>query len=464
MRNFKNRTIWTGDNLPIMRGLNSESVDLIYLDPPFNSNKEYAAPIGSEAAGAAFKDTWTLDDVDRLWLLLLRDKDPTLFHVIEAARLVHGNGMASYLSMMAQRLREMHRILKPTGSIYLHCDPTASHYLKLLLDCVFGRENFRNEIVRQRTSSHSDSRRWAHIHDTLLFYAGPKFTWNPVHTPHDPTYVSKFYRFKDKQGVYRLHEVIRTASMGPRPNLSYEYKGYTPEWGWRQIRPKIEALDKDGRLTWSKSGRPYLKRYLHEQKGTSISSMVIDLPPISGQSSERVGYPTQKPLALLDRIIKASSNESDVILDPFAGCATACVAAERLGREWIGIDLSTKAFELVQSRLQDAIDELDLYHKGDVIHRTDQPQRTDLGKLPAPSVHKDLLFGKQSGQCGGGMVMFHKRNLTIDHIVPTHDGGTDHVENLWLLCQACNSSKGTKSQAEFLKERVKRGESIAWLQ
>ena len=147
MPNFKSRTIWTGDNLPIMRGLNSESVDLIYLDPPFNSNQDYAAPIGSKAAGAAFKDTWTLDDVDRLWLLLLRDKDPVLFHVIEGARLVHGKGMASYLSMMAQRLREMKRILKPTGSLYLHCDPTASHYLKLLMDAVFGKGSFRNEII-----------------------------------------------------------------------------------------------------------------------------------------------------------------------------------------------------------------------------------------------------------------------------------------------------------------------------
>ena len=172
-------------------------------------------------------------------------------------------------------------------------------------------------------------------------------------------------------------------------------------------------------------------------------------------------YLTEKPLALLERIIQASSNEGDTVFDPFCGCATACVAAERHSRQWLGIDISEKAAELVQVRIRK---EINLLHNFKPIHRKDQPQRTDLGKLPSPSAHKDLLYGKQSGQCGGCMVMFPKRNLTIDHIVPKAKGGTDHVENLWLLCGACNSSKGTKSQAEFLKERVKRGESIAWLQ
>ena len=459
--NWKNHTIWTGDNLPIMRGMNSESVDLIYLDPPFNSNKNYAAPIGSDAAGAAFKDTWTLDDVDRLWLLLLRDKDPVLYHVIEGARLVHGNGMASYLSMMAQRLKELRRILEPTGSIYLHCDPTASHYLKMLLDAVFRTHQFRNEIIWQRTSSHNDSRRWGGVHDTLIFYSkSDSFTWNPSFTTHDPAYVAKFYRHTDAQGRYRLHEIIRTASMGERPNLAYEYKGYTPQWGWRMVREKVEAIDRDNRIVWNPSGRPYLKRYLHEQQGKPITDIVTDIPPLSGYAKERVGYPTQKPLKLLERIIKASSNEGDTVLDPFAGCATACVAAERLGRQWLGIDISEKAAELVQVRIRK---EVNLFHNFKPIHRMDQPYRTDLGKLPPPSAHKDLLYGKQSGQCGGCMVMFPKRNLTMDHIVPQKKGGTDHVENLWLLCGACNSSKGTKSQAEFLKERVKRGESIEWL-
>ena len=407
--NWKNHTIWTGDNLPIMRGMNSESVDLIYLDPPFNSKRDYAAPIGSKAAGAAFKDTWTLDDVDRLWLLLLRDKDPVLFHVIEAARLAHGKGMAAYLSMMAQRLREMRRLLKPTGSIYLHCDPTASHYLKMLMDCIFGKANFKNEVVWSYRRWPSKSRNFQTMHDVILFYAnGDGHTFNVDYEPASPSYVK---RFKGKTQVL------------------------DPETRTRKITVDKPTKGLPQRDVWS-------------------------LSIIAGSAKERIGYPTQKPLTLLGRVIEASSNPGDLVLDPFAGCATACVAAERLGRQWVGVDISEKAAELVQVRIRK---EVNLLHNFKPIHRTDQPYRTDLGKMPPPSSHKDLLYGKQSGQCGGCMVMFHKRNLTIDHIVPRADGGTDHVENLWLLCGACNSSKGTKSQAEFLKERVKRGESIEWL-
>ena len=409
--NFKNHTIWTGDNLPIMRGLNSESADLIYLDPPFNSEKKYSAPIGSKAAGAAFKDTWTLDDVDRLWLLLLRDKDPVLYHVIEGARLVHGNGMASYLSMMAQRLGEMKRILRPTGSIYLHCDPTASHYLKMLMDAVFGRVQFRNEVIWHYRRWTGKAKRFQRLHDVVLFYSKSKdFVFNPLYT--DYTEGSKE---RKEQGV--LHRF----KQGESPHLV-----------------SVGKID---------------------EKGVSEND-VWQIPFVAPSAKERVGYPTQKPLKLLERIIQASSSEGDMVLDPFAGCATACVAAERHGRQWLGIDISGKAAELVQVRIRK---EINLLHKFKPIHRTDQPYRTDLGKLPPPSAHKDLLYGKQSGQCGGCMVMFHTRNLTLDHIVPKAKGGTDHVENLWLLCGACNSSKGTKSQAEFLKERVKRGESIEWL-
>ena len=279
--NWANRTLWTGDNLDIMRGMNSETVDLIYLDPPFNSNKNYSAPIGSEAAGAAFKDTWALSDVDEAWHGEIADRDPALYAIVAAAGLSHGKGMKSYLIMMAVRLMEMKRILKDAGSIYLHCDPTASHYLKMLMDTIFEPGRFRNDICWQRTSSHNDSKKWAQIHDIILFYGGPDFSWNSVYLPHSPEHVAKFYRFRDDRGLYRKHEIIRTASMGPRPNLSYEYKGYTPEWGWRMVLSKVEALDRDDRIIWSSTGRPYLKRYLHEQKGTLISSVIADIPPLS---------------------------------------------------------------------------------------------------------------------------------------------------------------------------------------
>ena len=458
--NWKNRTIWTGDNPPIMRGLNSESVDLIYLDPPFNSNQDYAAPIGSKAAGAAFKDTWTLDDVDRLWLLMLRDKDHLLFHVIEAARLVHGKGMASYLSMMAQRLEEMKRILKPTGSIYLHCDPTASHYLKILMDAVFGEAYFCNEIVWKRTTAHNDPKRFGRTGDRILFFTKSKDkVFNPVLGPLSPEQ-RKRYRYQDEEGYYKAENLTAPHFS---PTRTVEWRGTHPgsDRQWRFHVDELERLYEAGRILNRRDGLPRkdgLKEYLHESEGAFIQDIWTDsvLSPTSG---ERLGYPTQKPITLLERIVQASSNEGDRVLDPFCGCATACVAAERHGRQWFGIDISEKAAELVQVRIRK---EIDLFHDFKPIHRTDQPQRTDLGKLSPPSAHKDVLYGKQSGQCGGCMVMFHKRNLTLDHIVPRAYGGTDHVDNLWLLCGACNSSKGTKSQAEFLKERVKRGESIEW--
>ena len=445
-QNWKNRTMWMGDNLPVLRGMNSGCVDLIYLDPPFNSNRNYSAPIGSEAAGAAFKDTWTLEDVDEAWHGEVAEQNPAVYSIIGAAREAHGKGMKSYLIMMAVRLLEMRRILKPTGSIYLHCDPTASHYLKLLMDAVLGKRNFRNEIIWKRNSSHNDSKAFGRVVDSLLFYGLPIRT-DAVRVPLSTDYTEKFYRHRDHRGLYRHDHIIRSASMGERPNLTYEYKGFTPPFGWRMTKDKIAALDADNRIAWSASGRPYLKRYLNENKGQVPSAIWTDIPPISGRAKERVGYPTQKPLALLDRIIKASSNEGDMILDPFAGCATACVAAERLDRQWVGIDISKKAADLVQVRIRK---EIDLFHNFKPIRRSDIPRRTDLGKLPSYRTHKHLLFGKQEGHCAGCKVSFQFRNLTVDHVTPQSQGGTDHMDNLQLLCGACNSMKGTGTQAELI--------------
>ena len=272
------------------------------------------------------------------------------------------------------------------------------------MDAVFGQRNFKNEIAWCYGSGGASKRRFSRKHDVIYFYArsGEACTFNV--------------------------DAVREPYSSP-------HKSMTPKVVGDKVYTKMHPLGRVPFDWWP-------------------------IPILTNSSKERTGFPTQKPLALLDRIIKASSNEGDVVLDPFAGCATACVAAERHGRQWIGIDISEKAAELVQSRVRK---EIDLFHDFKPIHRTDQPHRTDLGKLPPPATHKDLLYGKQSGQCGGCMVMFHKRNLTLDHIVPRAYGGTDHIENLWLLCQACNSSKGKKSQAEFLKERVKRAEPIGWL-
>ncbi len=356
-------TLYYGDNLDVLRRyIPDESVDLIYLDPPFNSNRSYnvlfreANGSAADSQIAAFDDTWSWGRTAEDTLREIEMTAPA--HVVEMIQaivsFVGRNDVTAYLVMMTIRLIELHRVLKPTGSIYLHCDPTASHYLKVVMDTILGKENFRNEIVWQRTSSHNDSMRWMHVHDTLLYYSkGDDLTWNPQYTGHDPAYVKSKYRHQDERGCYRLDNIVRSASMGPRPNLAYEYKGYTPQWGWRVIREKLEALDADGRLAWSSTGRPYLRRYLHEQKGTPVKSVITDIAPINSQAKERLGYPTQKPVALLERILSASSNPGDLVLDPFCGCGTTIAAAQSLGRRWIGIDITHLAVSLMRSRLQD---------------------------------------------------------------------------------------------------------------
>lgn len=320
-------TLYYGDNLQILREhIKDESIDLIYLDPPFNSKRTYnvlfSTPVGhkSEAQIAAFGDSWTWgEQAEKEYTELLHQSSTDVAEMIRSLRgFLKESDVMAYLVMMTNRLIELRRVLKPVGSLYLHCDPTASHYLKIILDIVFGAQNFRNEIIWQRTSSRNDAKKWGAVHDTILYYSKTSDPiWNRVFLDYDQKYIDDFYRYHDNRGTYRLDHIIRTVSMGPRPNLSYEYKGYKPEWGWRVVREKLEALDADGRIEWSKSGRPYLKRYLHEQKGTPVKSVIIDIPPLSAQSIEKLGYPTQKPLALIERIIQASSNPGDLVLDPF---------------------------------------------------------------------------------------------------------------------------------------------------
>lgn len=361
--------LYYGDNLDILRRyIKDETVDLVYLDPPFKSQQDYnvlfAERNGSDSAAQirVFEDTWRWDQAAASAYEEVVVAGGRSAEAMEAFRTFLGpSDMLAYLSMMAPRLKELRRVLKPNGSIYLHCDPTASHYLKMLMDAVFGVQNFRNEIVWKRTSSHNDSRKWGRIYDTILFYAGDGFTWNPIYLPYDPNYVENFYRYSDARGRYRLDHIIRSSTMGARPNLAYEYKGYTPQWGWRVIRAKLEKLDEDGRIEWSKTGRPYLKRYLHEQKGTPATALWTDVPPVSAQGVERLGYPTQKPEGLLERIITASSNEGDIVLDPFCGCGTAIAVAQRLNRRWVGIDVTHLAITLMRHRLKDAFGEAITY-------------------------------------------------------------------------------------------------------
>lgn len=466
--NIKSRTLWTGDNLDVMRGINSESVDLIYLDPPFNSNQDYSAPIGSDAAGAAFKDTWALDDVDLAWHGEIAEANPALYSIVAAAGMAHGKGMQSYLIMMAVRLLEMRRILKDTGSIYVHCDDTASHYLKLLMDTVFGAGRFRNMLVWNRTRGKGlNPTRFVRNCDHILYYSsGDRPVWNQQYEPYEPGYGDDWRR--DEIGAWEAENLTGGRAGGPEAYLPFN--GVLPPAGRAWAPPvrskfpleaqsklpddyeeldqlqKCEALDAAGLIYWPKNGRPRYKKYLTTLKGRYVSDLIADTPPVHSNSKERTGYPTQKPLALLERIIRASSNEGDVVLDPFCGCATALVAAEKLERQWVGIDLSPMAQTLVRQRMEK---ELGLFSLG-IVYRNDIPRRTDVDKPPPYRTQKQTLFGRQWGQCAGCDLSFPPGMFDIDHIVPQAKGGTDHLDNLQLLCTRCHRLKGTKSQPEFI--------------
>lgn len=453
--------LFFGDNLDILREyFRDETVDLIYLDPPFNSKRGYnvlfKTPKGhsAEAQVTAFEDTWEWgDQAEREYAELLHQANTDVTEMVRSLRqfLDHTPIMA-YLVMMANRLVELHRVLKPTGSLYLHCDPTASHYLKIILDSIFGAERFVNEIIWQRTSSHNDSKKWASIHDIILFYSkGSTFTWNPVYTAHNEEYVEKFYRFEDERGIYRLHEIIRTASMGPRPNLAYEYKGYTPEWGWRMVREKVEALDRENRIAWGKSGRPYLKRYLHEQEGNPINTVITDIPPLSAQSAEKMPYPTQKPLALLERIIQASSKPGDLVLDPFCGCGTAIHAAQKLGREWAGIDITNLAISAIEKRMQEAFPEITFEVHGtpkDLASARELAERDkyEFQWWACALVKAQAYQGKKKGADSGidGLIYFQDEARGTKKIIVSVKGG-EHV-NRAMIADLKNSVEREQAQ------------------
>jgi len=370
-----------------MRGMNSESVDLIYLDPPFNSKTDYAAPIGSAAAGAAFKDTWTLSDLDVEWINLIQDKHPGLWRVLLAAMT---DSDKSYLAYMAIRLLEMRRLLKPTGSIYLHCDPTMSHYLKLVMDAVFGRRMFRNEIIWAYTGPSNTKRWFPRKHDVILFYSRSDawfFNWEAIRIPYVKLKTGK------TSGIFKQAATLDVA-------------GKVPEDWWP------------------------------------------DFTPVGRIKKERVGYPTQKPLAVLHRIISASGNDG-VVFDPFCGCATTLVAADDLGHDWVGIDISPKAADLV---IQRVAERQGLFRK--IVPRSDIPQRTDLGQLPTPASHRIRLYGLQEGNCAGCATHFQAQHLEVDHIIARSKGGTDHIDNLQLLCGWCNKVKGNRGM-EYLRAKLR---------
>ncbi len=358
-------TLYYGDNLPVLREhIKDESVDLIYLDPPFNSNRSYnilfkdESGQGGDAQIAAFDDSWHWGpSAEATYDELITKAQGNIPTMISALRQFIGNNqMMAYLVMMAARLIELHRVLKPTGSLYLHCDPTASHYLKIILDSVFNPLNFRNEIIWKRTSAHNTTtKKFGDITDSIFFYSkSDKYFFASPRQDHDESYVDNFYKHKDPDGRrYRLHLIERNQALGVRENLIYEYKGFTPQYGWMMEKPKLEMLDKQGKLVWSSKGRPGRKIFLDEVAAPPVGNLWSDILPIQAQAAERLGFPTQKPLALLERILQASSKPSDIVLDPFSGCGTCIAAAQKLGRQWIGIDITHLAIAMHKARLKD---------------------------------------------------------------------------------------------------------------
>ena len=356
--------LYYGDNLDVLRRhVEDESVDLVYLDPPFNSSASYnvlfAERDGAHAASQikAFEDTWEWDESAARAFDEVVESGGRVSEAMQAFRVFLGESdMLAYLAMMAPRLVELRRVLKSTGSIFLHCDPTASHYLKMLLDAVFGPQNFCNEIIWKRTSGHSDARRqFADQSDTILFYAASdNATFNVQHAAYSEKYIKSHYSTTDESG--RPYTTRDLRSPHPRPNLTYDYKGYQPHPnGWSVSLERMKELDAAGLLYFpkSKDGRIRIKRYLDQMPGTRIGNVWDDISPINSQAQERLGYPTQKPEALLERIVSAGSNEGGLVLDPFCGCGTTIAAAQKLKRRWIGIDITHLAITLIRSRLTD---------------------------------------------------------------------------------------------------------------
>ena len=485
-----NRILFIHDNLRVMRGLDSNSVDLIATDPPFNAKRVFNAPLGSRAAKQRFDDRWLWDDVAGEWSDMLAADLPAVGEVIEAAAVIEGgtvdrrNGliepgrtkssMAAFLCWMAPRIVEMHRVLKPTGSLYLHCDDAANSYLRLLLDAVFGRGGFRNEIVWQRTEGKGlNPTKYVRNCDRLLYYAkGKKPIWNQQYDPFDPSYGSDWR--KDDRGPWEAENL--TGGKAGGPEAYRPFKGVSPSSGRAWAPPprgkfpagvglpddyekldalaKCEALDAAGLIHWpmKKNGIPRYKKYLSTLKGKYASDLIANIPPVSSHSDERTGWATQKPLALYRRIIEASSNEGDLVLDPFAGCATTCVAAEQLQRQWVGIDIDPVAEQVTKERLEEEAGLFGAGRKSPITVRKSPPKRTDVEIMTDAKI-RESLYAMQAGKCANPHCdsgKLRKVDMELDHRIPQVRGGADALENRIGLCSNCNRRKGKRAWGDFL--------------
>ncbi len=444
--NFQNRALYHGDNLDVLRGMNSGTVHLIATDPPFNKGRDFHATPDSLAAGARFQDRWNWeDDVEGEWVDQITDDWPKVMNVINGSRQSYGDDMGAFLCFMGVRLLEMRRVLRDDGSIYLHCDHTASHYLKELMDAVFGKKRFQNEIVWcYEDVGGKATKYFKRKHDVILGYRKTnKWTFNIQRKSLSESTIKRYSKYFDDKGqiTYR--------------NLKESNPG---------VFRKLKGIPDDLDRVW-----------LDINEGAPLNDWWSDISPIKKGFSESTGYPTQKPLALYERIIKSSSNAGDIVLDPFCGCATTPIAAERLGRQWVGIDIWNKAHEVVRQRMED---NRQLLTDIPVIrYETEPPQRTDDGQEAVPFLQVterhaepegpkmtrkqmyEFLLKQYGSRCQGCDRTFDdSRYLELDHNTPRSDGGLNHISNRILLCGPCNRAKSNTYTLSGLRRlNVKNG-------
>ena len=527
-QNFPDNVLYEMDNLEVLRGMNSETVDLIATDPPFNTKRNRSGTAGFYVDNWKWGDTgilpdqWKWNEVHPKWLEEIKDDHEALYHAIDAARYTQGEDTAAFLCFLSVRLLEMHRILKPTGSIYLHCDPTASHYIKQCMDAIFGKKNFKNEIVWRRATAHNDPKKYGNNTDRLLYYSGgDKATWNgsAIAVPKTAQEIDRAYPLQDERGKYRASDLTGpshgySGGESSQPWSGYDVRSRGRVWSapltgkyakWiednlipnyrsiKGVHDRLDTLDSAGLIRHPKKGRsgwPGLKRYAEADSGNPVQSLFIDISGFTNynKGDEWTGAPDQKPTALYERIVKASSNEGDLVLDPFCGCATTIIAANNLNRRWVGIDRRVDARYHIITRLMGitrkerariekfATDAEWLERqteKYEFHFKTAPPVRSDNDQGAPPELEpvfhaapeklhthaemKEILLGEFGLKCWGcGFKAPDERYLHLDHVSPKSDGGTNHIDNRALLCQPCNSKKSNAMSLSALRRANKR--------
>ena len=508
-QNFPDRALYTLDNLAALRGMNSETVDLIATDPPFNTSRNRAGTAGFYVDKWKWGDTgilpdqWKWNEVHPIWLEQVRDENRALHEVIEAAGQCHGDDIAAFLCFLSVRLLEMHRILKPTGSLYLHCDHAANGYLRMALDAIFGARNFRNEISWRTTPKALSAKQFPRTHDTIFFYnKGRGYTWNPQYEPHSEEY-AKSFNHNDEFGAFTPADLSGGKAGSKEAYLPL--KGQHPPRGRAWAPPtrdrfpaaamaripanyeelnqleKCQALDQVGLIYWSAGGKPYYKKYLSTLKGTLLEDIITDISPPG--SSERTGSPDQKPIVLYERIIKASSNPGDLVLDPFCGCATTLIAAHNLGRRWVGIDRRADAAFHIANRLLGLGINVDAFQaqQRSLLRELQAhcqildtpPVRTDDGdtapplaavyparRKPASMTRQqmlDILVEQWGVVCWGcGFEPPDAEHFELDHIDPASQGGSNELDNRCPLCGPCNKRKSNRLTLVALRQLNRR--------